>query len=62
VTIAAKPRRLSPKEARAKLLDEGYDVTEKTVREWCHTQELRGAKKIQGRWHIPPSAVERICR
>jgi len=62
MTKTIKPRCLSPKEARAKFLESGYDITEKTIREWCHLKELAGAKKIRGRWHIPPSAVEKMCQ
>jgi len=42
-------------------LKAGYDITEKTIREWCRTKELKGAKKMNGRWFIPPKSVQQMC-
>lgn len=45
--------RVSPKEARGILQRLGYELTTKTIREWCRDRKLIGAHKLQGRWHIP---------
>jgi len=58
---SAVKQRISPKEARAAFLKAGYDITEKTIREWCRTKELKGARKMNGRWFIPPESVQQMC-
>lgn len=54
-------KRISPKEAQGLFAKNGYDITEKTIREWCISGEIRRAKKVGGRWHIPPKSVEDLC-
>ena len=54
---------LSPKAASKLLNDNNWPIAERTLRRWCETEEIAGAKKVGGpggSWFIPESSIRAI--